>query len=111
MEGPLNGDVVTVLYPYTDLSGVKRRPAIVIAQLNEDEFLVCQITSQPTLFPHGVRLLDEHFKSGTLKHPSQIRCDRLISVHRTIITKTIGPLHLSFFNSIKNKVIELIQNG
>jgi mRNA interferase MazF len=96
-EGPLNGDVVTVLYPYTDLSGVKRRPAVVIAQLNEDEYLVCQITSQPTLFPHGVRLLDEHFKYGTLNHLSQIRCDRLISVHRTIITKTIGPSSFIIF--------------
>jgi len=42
----VKGDIVVLSYPFSDFSGVKRRPALVIADLNGDDVILCQITSQ-----------------------------------------------------------------
>jgi mRNA interferase MazF len=57
MEEPLRGQVVTVLYPYSDLSGVKRRPALVLGRLSVDDYLRCQITSQPLVMTQILNLI------------------------------------------------------
>lgn len=48
MERFVKGDVVVIPFPFTDLSGTKRRPALVLADLPGDDIILCQITSQQT---------------------------------------------------------------
>ena len=42
----VKGDVVIVPFPFTDLTGRKKRPAFVVADLPGDDIIVCQITSK-----------------------------------------------------------------
>jgi len=42
----VKGDVVVIPFPFTDLSGNKKRPALVLAVLPGDDLIVCQITSK-----------------------------------------------------------------
>jgi len=42
----VKGDVVIVPFPFSDLSQSKRRPALVIAGLDGDDLILCQITSR-----------------------------------------------------------------
>ncbi|MFA6084453.1 hypothetical protein [Mucilaginibacter sp.] len=42
----IKGDVVVIPFPFSDLSGSKRRPALVLADLPGDDIILCQITSQ-----------------------------------------------------------------
>ena len=42
----VKGDVVVVPFPFSDLTWVKRRPALVLAELEGDDLILCQITSQ-----------------------------------------------------------------
>ncbi len=46
MERFVKGDVVVVPFPFSDLNRAKRRPALVIAELEGDDLILCQITSQ-----------------------------------------------------------------
>jgi mRNA interferase MazF len=46
MEKLVKGDVVVVPFPFSDLSQSKRRPALVIASLEGDDAILCQITSK-----------------------------------------------------------------
>ena len=41
----IKGDVVVILFPFSDLSGSKRRPALVLADINGDDVILSQITS------------------------------------------------------------------
>ena len=42
----VKGDVVVVPFPFSDLTQAKRRPALVLAQLEGDDVILCQITSK-----------------------------------------------------------------
>jgi len=39
--------VVVIPFPFSDLSGVKLRPAIVMADTGRGDWLLCQVTSNP----------------------------------------------------------------
>jgi len=45
MERFVKGDVVVLPFPYTDFSSVKKRPAVVIATLKEQNVILAQITT------------------------------------------------------------------
>jgi mRNA interferase MazF len=110
MERPLVGHVVTVLFPYTDLSGMKRRPAVVIAMVNKDEYLLCQVTTNIGPLPAGILLSSADSASDGLNKPSLVRCDRLLTAHSSIITKSVGELKLDYFSNIRSKILSLIQS-
>jgi hypothetical protein len=42
----VKGEVVVIPFPFSDLSGSKRRPALVLADLPGADLILCQITSQ-----------------------------------------------------------------
>jgi hypothetical protein len=42
----VKGDVVVVPFPFSDLAQAKRRPALVVAELEGDDRILCQITSR-----------------------------------------------------------------
>jgi len=42
---PTRGDVVIVAFPFSDLTGAKPRPALVIGEAARGDRILCQITS------------------------------------------------------------------
>jgi len=42
----IRGDVVVIPFPFSDLTQAKRRPALVIADLEGDDLILCKITSR-----------------------------------------------------------------
>ncbi|MDZ7934257.1 MAG: type II toxin-antitoxin system PemK/MazF family toxin [Emticicia sp.] len=44
----VKGDIVVLPFPFSDLSDSKRRPALVLANLQGDDIILCQITSKNT---------------------------------------------------------------
>ncbi len=82
------GAVVLTRFPFTDLSGDKRRPALVISRDNPGDFVVCFITSIARTGPHSAPLAAT---SGTgLKVPSWVRFDKLATLNRTVIAGRLG---------------------
>ena len=47
----VKGDIVVIPFPFSDLSGIKRRPALVIAYLIDDDIILCQITCRGRACP------------------------------------------------------------
>jgi len=44
---PAIGQVVLVPFPFSDLSRTKMRPAVVLADAGRDDWILCQVTSNP----------------------------------------------------------------
>ena len=92
------GHVVVVEVPYSDLSGTKRRPALVISAEKFHralpDLIVCPISSQGRWHrrpgPGDCPLAD--WRRVGLHHPSTIRISKLLAVDKQIITNVLGVL-------------------
>lgn len=96
-------DIVLIPFPYSDLTGAKQRPALIISneKINQTEDRICcLITSRPQ--KDGV--LMDSFEEGKLPFKSWAKPHRLFTIHNAIIKKKIckitGKLH--------NKIIKEI---
>jgi len=89
------GDVVLIQFPFSDASGQKERPAVVIStdiyHNDWDELLVVALTSIPpkTQRPTDHQLQD--WQVAGLQHPSWTR-SHLATVHRKLIIRKLGRL-------------------
>src|SRR6266576_5427325 len=60
----VSGEVVVVPFPFTDLSSVKVRPALVLAVVTRGDLILCQITSQAAGHPEAVPVPPADFEPG-----------------------------------------------
>jgi mRNA interferase MazF len=109
MAGFVKGDIVVIPFPFSDLSGSKRRPALVLADLPGDDILLCQITSQQTLDIFAVSLKHRDFIAGSLPSSSFIRPSRIFTADKNIIIRKAGTINVSTMNAVVQKIIEIIQ--
>ena len=84
------GSIVLTRFPFTDLSGDKRRPALVVSRDNDrrPDLVVCFITSVPREGPDMAAIAAT---PGTgLKIPSVVRFDKLVTLDRAVIAGKLG---------------------
>ena len=92
MERFVKGDVVIVPFPFSNLSGSKKRPALVLTNLRGDDILICLITSQPTGDVFAQKLRSEDFVSGSLPVVSFVRPLRIFTIDKHIVFRKIGQI-------------------
>lgn len=93
MERFTVGDIVLVLFPFSDLKGQKLRPALVLAQAEFNNVILCQITSKLYSSKIAMRLTADEFAQGGLPIISYIRPDKLFTSESSIIQKVAGKLN------------------
>jgi len=84
------GSIVLTRFPFTDLSGDKRRPALVVSRDNDrrPDLVVAFITSVPRI---GADMAPLGPEPGTgLKVPSVVRFDKLATLDRSVIAGRLG---------------------
>ncbi len=92
------GDIVLITFPFTDLSGNKLRPAVILVDTVEDvtvTFITTQIKWQE---PTDV-LLTPTSNNG-LKLPSLIRTSKLATLDKALIRGRIGKLSFDELNNL-----------
>lgn len=89
-----HGDVVLVPFPFSDLSGTKPRPAIVLSEAGyyaaTPDVIVVQVTGNTNQTRLGDYLIANWQGAGLLA-PSVVRT-KIATLHRSQIHKTIGRL-------------------
>lgn len=91
MEKFIRGDVIVIPFPFSDLTQAKRRPALVVAELEGDDLILCQITSQRLRDRYAIPLGDDDFDVGGLKQQSYIRPNRLFTADNRIVNLSFQP--------------------
>jgi mRNA interferase MazF len=86
------GAVVLVRFPFSDLTGAKLRPAVVLAQDTRGDWLICQVTSKAYADPRAVRLASAEMASGSLNRLSFARPGKLITLHESVIQSEVATL-------------------
>jgi mRNA interferase MazF len=101
----VKGDVVVLNFPFSDLSQTKRRPALVLAALQGDDLILCQITSQAREDGYSVRLEGSDFVGGGLNQSSRIRPNRLFTADSGIVLYRAGQVSS---DKLKETIAKLI---
>ena len=96
------GDVVLITFPFTDLSGSKLRPAVVIADYSLD-LTVCFITTQlQWQEPTDVELLP--LSSNGLKKQSLVKTRKIATLDKTLAKGLLGRLNSNELADLDNKL-------
>ncbi|MBA2454080.1 MAG: type II toxin-antitoxin system PemK/MazF family toxin [Chloroflexia bacterium] len=90
------GDIVLITFPFTDLSGQKVRPALVIGQPDSDDILLAFITSRLNTNNPELELLLEpsnpEFLASGLKVASLIRLSKVATLDRMLVRRRLGSI-------------------
>ncbi len=87
------GSIVLIAFPFSNLKGQKVRPALVVARVEFDNLILCQITSKPYSSMSSIRIEPKDFLKGSLPVISYIRPDKLFTADSSIVIRTVGQLH------------------
>ena len=109
MEKLVRGDIVVFPFPFSDLSSYKKRPALVLAVLEGNDLILCQITSEARYDKYAIVLKESDFKQGKLNVVSMIRPNRLFTAEKSIISYKIGSLKENKLKNVMNKLIEIFK--
>jgi len=91
--GPFaKGDVIIASLSYSDFSGSKRRPALVVAAPQGLDPVLCLITSRARSDGYDVAIGSEDFASGGLNRDSTVRVCHLFTLDPSLIDYTAGVL-------------------
>jgi mRNA interferase MazF len=102
------GQVVIVHFPFSDLTASKLRPAVVLADAGRDDWILCQITSNPYGDARAIRLEVEDVGPGSLRLTSFVRPGKLFTAHASLVAGQVGELKAGKFATIREAVLQLI---
>ena len=106
----VSGEVVVIPFPFTDLSSVKVRPALVLASLSRGDVILCQITSQSAGHPDAIPILSADFEpGGGLRRASFALPHRLVTANEVCVRRSVGRLNTAKLQGIRERVCAIIR--
>lgn len=106
-------DIVLVRFPFTDRSGGKVRPVLVLSNdaynRRSADILVCGLTSNLRPVPYSVVVdVADVEQPGTLRHRSKVKADAIASLEQTLLIKPIARLKSAVFHQVIAEIEDLI---
>ena len=110
MVTPSAGVIVTVSFPFSDLSSSRLRPAVVLADSGRGDWVLCQVTSKSYADSSAIKLEDEDFDSGSLHLTSYARPGKIFTANESLMVTQVGKLKDDSFREVAESVIQLLQS-
>ncbi len=105
----VKGEIVVIPFPFSDLTQAKRRPALVLAELEGDDLILCQITSQAIKDKYAISMSDYDFEAGGLRKPSNVRPNRLFTADTHLVLYRVGTVKKEKLTEVIERVVEIIR--
>jgi len=99
-------DIVLINIPFTDLSDKKLRPALILANV-QDDLLCCFISSILESETKNDVILKKD-KTNNLKVDSVIKCGKLFTLHSSLVEWKIGVINKKIYDQVAEKLMQLI---
>jgi mRNA interferase MazF len=97
-----------VPFPFTDLTSVKTRPALVLssAAFNRSgrDVVVCAMTSNVQDSGHSVLLADGDLSAGRLPKPTRVKCGKVATLAQELVRRRWGRLTPRAMRQVWNEV-------
>ena len=102
---PAKGTVILVPFPFTDLSGVKVRPAVVISNIAMGEdIVVVFISSKKEVRIRRIDLPISPSPKNGLKVSSIIKCGKIATLEKKIVLGELGTLEIPEIKEVDKKL-------
>jgi len=101
-----SGTVVLLKFPFTDGLSYKRRPALVLKDLEDGDILVCRVTSKIYKSKYDI-YLDDWLKSG-LKLPSVVRVHKMATLEKEVVETIMGEIDETILNKVKLLYMQIL---
>jgi len=105
----VKGDIVVIPFPFSDLSGSKRRPALVIADIEGEDVILCQITSVARNDNYAVPIDSSDFESGSLPVKSFVRPNKIFTASRRLILYATCRLQPETMHTITAAIVKILE--
>jgi mRNA interferase MazF len=110
------GQIVLTPFPYTDLSGTKLRPVLMLRQASRfDDWLVCMVSSKIEQAEAGFDEIllpsDPDFGASGLKAPSVLRLSRLAVLEGALLAGNIGAIDDVRLSRIRRRLARWIDEA
>jgi mRNA interferase MazF len=105
----VKGEIVVVPFPFSDLSASKRRPALVLVDLQGSDMILCQITGQTVGDNMAIKIDTSDVTNGKLNVSSNVRPNRLFTADESIVLYSLGKLKSNKLNDVVTEVIAMFQ--
>ncbi len=107
------GDIVVAILPFSDQSGKKRRPALVISgnrhNKNSLDVILLQITSKQKSVKWRIPLSNSGLQEGRLVVESRIKIDSPVTFHKELVERKIGKITGQKLAEVKKSIEELYE--
>jgi len=100
------GTIVLLKFPFVDNMTYKRRPALVLKDLEDGDVLVCRITSKIYKSKYDI-YLDDWSKFG-LKLPSVVRVHKMATLEKEMIETIMGQIDEKVLNKLKLLYVSIL---
>lgn len=105
-------DIVLINFPFSDLSGAKVRPALVVSnnQYNQEKLdcVVLAMTSNLSKSEYKVIIESKDLDSGSLPVKSAVRVDKPFSILQSKILKIQAKIKVAQFKAVEKAILKLI---
>ncbi len=101
------GDIVLLKFPFSDGGKSKKRPALVLADTEDEDVIVCRITSK--LYDSDFDFAIKDWQKCGLKLPSVIRLHKIATLEKSLIDQKIGKIDEELKKLVKRQFGRLIK--
>jgi mRNA interferase MazF len=106
------GDLVLVPFPFTDLTGAKRRPVLVLSSRDfnarSQDFIVCGVTSNLSNAAHSVLIDGDDLAKGRIPAPSRIKVAKIASLLQSLALRTVGRVKPEVLTRVRKELLSIL---
>ena len=106
------GDILLIPIPFSDLTSSKKRPVLVLSNLEynykTEDLIVSAVTSNLCKKDYCVSFGTNDMAEGNLEVDSLIRADKLYTLSNKIVIKKFGRVKPEIVEQVKEKIIDLL---
>jgi mRNA interferase MazF len=99
------GEVLLLSFPFVDGVSSKRRPALVLIDVEDEDIIVARITSQVTKMIFDVELAE--WEKAGLRLPSFVRVNKVATLEKRLIESKLGKLTNNDRAKVQSKIQQL----
>ena len=104
------GQIIILPFPFSDLSQNKFRPALLLADAGRNDWIACQITSNPYADSRVITLSEMDFIAGGLQRLSYARPGKLFTANEALFADSADALKPATLSRVRNAVIKLLKD-